>query len=208
VSWDYYLPAIVTAGSGITALFLFPETLFSRDPTFLANRTHERSYMSMLFNLSGNMIPGRRLRASDFLHSFYMLKYPSVVFPFWYYTWAWTFVNIVPAISLATIYSKLYHMKSGPIGVCLGVSLTIGSLLGELSAGKLSDWIMYKVSQRHDGERKPEARLYLSIIGAFFMPVGIVIFGVCIEKKTAFIPPLVGLAVGTFHPLRPLPTPN
>ena len=87
---DYYTPGIITAGSLVVALFLFPETLFSRNPEFLANRTHERSYWEMLFNLRGNMIPGRKLGTKDFLTSFYMCKYPSIVIPTWFYLWSWT----------------------------------------------------------------------------------------------------------------------
>lgn len=78
----------------------------------------------------------------------------------------------------------------------LGVSLIIGCLLGELVSGRLSDYIMYQMAKRNNNVRKPEFRLYLSTLSAFFMPVGLIIFGVCIEKKTGFVPPLVGLAIG------------
>jgi MFS family permease len=192
--WDYWLPGIITSVSFLVALFLFPETLFSRGPKFLAERKHERTYWEMLWNFKGNLIPQRKLHAGDFLHTFYMLKYPSITIPFWYYTWAWTFVNTLPAISLANIYTKAYHFKSGPIGLSLGVSLIIGCLLGELSAGRLSDYIVYRLAKQNGGIRKPEYRLYLSTLSAFFMPVGMIIFGVCIQKKTSFIPPLVGLS--------------
>src|ERR1700761_5675049 len=92
--WDFYIGAIITSVPFVVALFLFPETLFSRDEEFLATRTHERSYIEMLFNFKGNMIPNRQLRLSHFTHSFAMLKYPSVTLPFIYYTLAWTFINI------------------------------------------------------------------------------------------------------------------
>jgi MFS family permease len=195
--WDFYLGAISTALSFVVALFLFPETLFSRDPVFLANRKHERTYSQMLWSFRSNMIPGRRLHATDFLQSFYMLKYPSVLFPFWYYTWAWTFINVMPAVTIATIYTEKYHLKAGVIGACLGVSLIIGCLLGEMFAGKASDFVMYKMAKRNNDIRKPEFRLYLCTLSAFFMPAGIIIFGACVGK-TSYVPPLVGLSVGVF----------
>lgn len=105
----------------------------------------------------------------------------------------------MPAISLATIYTKFYHLKSGPIGACLGVSLTIGSLLGEIFAGKASDYVMYTMAKRNNDVRKPEYRLYLCTLSAIFMPVGIIIFGACVGK-TGYVPPLVGLSVGTSSP--------
>jgi len=195
--WDFWLPAIITGASLSCAIFLFPVTLFSRGPKFLSERTHERSYWEMLFNLKGNLIPQRRLQLQDFLTSFIMLKYPSVALSFWYYTWSWTFVNILPAISIAHIYTTHYHFKSGVIGLCVGIPLTIGSVIGELTAGKLSDYITYKLAKRSDGTRKPEHRLYLTAPASLLMPAGIIIFGVCVEKHATWVAPLVGLAVGT-----------
>jgi len=151
----------------------------------------------MLFSFRMNMIPGRRLHAGDFLHTFRMLKYPSVVFPFMYYMWAWTFVNVMPAISLAAIYTKYYGLASGTIGLCLGVSLTVGSVIGEFFAGRASDYLMYRLARRNNNIRIPEYRLYLCTLSAIFMPVGIIIFG-CTVGRTGYVTPLVGLAVGTF----------
>lgn len=190
------MPACVTAVSFLVALFFLPETLFSRGPHFLAERTHERSLGEMLYNLRGNMIPRRHLKWRDFVTSFYMLKYPSVALPFWFYTWSWTFINILPALTMAKIYSTLYHFESGPIGLCTGLPLIIGCVLGELSAGKLSDIIMYHTAKRNHGIAKPEHRLYLTTISAFVGPAGMIIFGACLEKKTKYIYPLIGLGVG------------
>lgn len=196
--WDYYLGALSTTLSFLIAIFLFPETLFSRDPHFLSTRTHERTYTQMLFSFKSNMIPGRRLHSSDFLQSFRMLKYPSVVLPFWYYTWSWTFINVMPAVSLATIYTHFYSLSAGPIGACLGISLIIGSCLGEFGAGKASDILILHLARRNKNrERKPEYRLYLCTLSAIFMPAGLIIFGSTVGK-TSFYIPLIGLAVGVF----------
>ncbi|GLB45032.1 putative sugar (and other) transporter [Lyophyllum shimeji] len=197
-AWDFYLPAVITSCSMIFAIFLFPETLFSRHPQFLSDRKMERTYRDMLFNLKGNLVPQRRLQAQDFLTSFYMLKYPSISLCFWYYTWSWTFVNILPAISMAKLYTDVYHLKSGIIGLCIGVPLTIGSLLGELSAGRLSDYIMSRLAKRRNDVRKPEHRLYLTPLGAAFMPAGMIVFGICVQKHAMFVVPLVGLAISAF----------
>lgn len=149
----------------------------------------------MLFDLRGNMIPGRRLHFAEFFYSFRMLRYPSVVLPVWWYTWCWTFVNILPALTMSSIYTSIYHLKTGAIGLCLGVSLLVGSVLGEVTAGKLSDHLLYSLSKRHNGIRKPEHRLYLTTIGAFMMPIGIIVFGVCVERRMNYIIPLIGVAI-------------
>lgn len=105
-------------------------------------------------------------------------------------------INVLPAISMAKIYTAKYHLKAGPIGACTGLSLLIGSLIGELSAGKLSDYIVYRLSRRSNGVRIPEHRLYLTVLAAIFMPVGMITFGWCIEWHEHYIVPLVGLAIG------------
>lgn len=198
--WDFWLPAVLTGTLLLISFFLFPETLFNRSPTFIANRptSATRTYFQLLFSPISSHIPDRKLHASDFLQSFRMLKYPSITFPFIYYTMAWTYVNVLPAVTLAEIYSKEYHMKSGPIGLSLGLSLIIGGVLGEMSAGKLSDYMVYRLAKRNGGIRKPEHRLYLSFLSAVFMPFGMVIFGLCLEKKKGFVAPLVGLSISMF----------
>lgn len=195
--WDYWIGAISTSVSLLLAIFLFPETLFSRDPSYLSTRTKTRTYYELLFDFRGNCLPNRSLQFSHFLESFYMLRYPSILFPFWYYTWGWTFINVMPAISLAAIYTELYNLKSGPIGACLGVSLMIGSLLGEFSAGKASDYVMYRMAKKNGDIRKPEYRLYLCCLSAVFMPMGLIVFGATVGK-THYTIPLIGLGLGVF----------
>lgn len=127
-----------------------------------------------------------------------MLAYPSIIIPFWYYTWSWTFINVLPALTLASIYTQHYHLSAGAIGACLGVSLIIGSLLGELSAGRASDYIMYCLALRsRSRERKPEYRLYLCVLSALFMPAGLLVFGFTVSRTSYYIP-LIGLGLGVF----------
>lgn len=187
-----------TAPSLILALFLFPETLFSHDPVFLSTRpvSAQRTYTQLL--LKPPPIPPRHIKSYDFLHSFHMLAYPSVVFPLWYYTVAWTFINVLPAISIATIYTEFYSLKPGPIGAALGISLTIGSVLGESLAGRASDYLVYYLSRSSSSRtRNPEHRLYLTVLSAAFIPLGLILFGATVGR-TSFLVPLVGLALGAF----------
>ncbi|KAI0136312.1 major facilitator superfamily domain-containing protein [Xylariales sp. AK1849] len=194
--WDFYFPAIVTSASFLTALLLLPETLFSHKSDFLSGRSRQRSRWEVLFNFSGNLIPGRRLKVRDFLTSFYMLQYPSVAFPCWFYLWSWTFINILPAITMAKIYGTVYGFRPGAIGLCTGIPLIIGCLVGEVFGGKLSDVTMQRRAKRNGGVRIPEHRLYLTFLSAWLGPCGMIIFGVCLQKHTMYIYPLIGLGVG------------
>ena len=128
-----------------------------------------------------------------------MIKYPSVTFPAIYYTMGWTYINTMPAITLATIYTKAYGFTSGQIGLALGTSLIVGSVIAETFAGRVSDWIMRKDAQRHGGVRRPESRLYLLWLSALFMPGGLIIFGFCLQESTPWIAPLVGVAIGSYY---------
>ena len=184
-----------------------PETLFSRHPDFLANRTRERTYFQMLFDFKGNLIPGRKLSGWSFLHSFYMARYPSVAFPAIYYMMGWTFINTMLAVTISNTYSHVYGFKPGKIGLCLGIPLVIGSSLAELMTGRVSDWILYHDAKKHRGVRRPEARLYLTVFTAFFMPVGLIIYGFCVQYKTHWVAPLVGIAIGEC-PFKTLPVIN
>ncbi|TGO78541.1 hypothetical protein BELL_0063g00240 [Botrytis elliptica] len=142
-----WVGAIITGSALSFAIFFFPEMLFCRDTVALATKRPERTYFMMFFNFKGNKSTTRSLRMRDFSYAFRMFSYPSVLFTFWYYTLAWTFINVLLAISLATIYIKFYHLKSGSMGVSLGIFLTIGSMIGELCAGRASDVIMYHMAQ-------------------------------------------------------------
>lgn len=77
-------------------------------------------------------------------------------------------MDILPAISLAATYTKIYHLESEVISVCIGVSLAIGSLLNKMCAGRASDAVMYHIAGRNGGVRIPEYRLYLSPLSAVF----------------------------------------
>ena len=199
VAWDYWVPAICTSASFMVAVFLLPETLFSRHPDFLSNRTKERSYFDMLFNLKGNLIPGRDFHLSAFAHPFVMLKYPSISFPALYYFSGWMFVNTMPAVTIANTYNHVYHWKSGQIGLCLGTSLVIGSFLAEAVTGHVTDLVLYLDSKRNNGIRRPEARLYQTLIGAVFQPVGLMVYGFCIQNHKGWVASSAGLAIGKLY---------
>jgi hypothetical protein len=193
--WDFWVPAICNAASLVVAIFLFPETLFSRHPNFLQTRNRERSYFQMLFDLKGNLIPQRKATLGMFLHPIRMMRYPSICYSAIYYCLGWTFTSTMPAVTIATTFTATYGFSSGVIGLCLGLSLTIGSVLAELTTGRISDIIIYRDSLKHNGIRRPEARLYLTWVSVFTMGPGLIIYGFCIQYKTHYMGPLVGLAI-------------
>lgn len=178
-------------------VFALPETLFARSEEILKEH-QERTYWQMLFSFRRNYLRDRRLHLRDFVRPFEMLRYPSVTLTWIYYCISFTYSTILPAVTVAIFFTKIYHFKTGVIGLMLGLPLLIGSALGELLSGPFSDWIMYRYAKRHDGDRKLEARLPIAFGSLLLCPAGIVIYGVCLQHRTHWIGPVMGMAISSF----------
>lgn len=178
---------------GVLAVYLvaFPETLFSRTEfSTLENRTY---WGRLAFR--GKVI-NRKLKPSDFLHNFKMLRYVAVVLPCIYYMTTNTYGSIVFVLTASSISEKLYHFDVAQNGLLLGVPLTIGCLIGEACTGWISDWLINRYARRHDGYRKPEARLHLAPLG-LFLPAGLIIHGVSVSNHAPWIALAIGMAVAS-----------
>lgn len=193
----YWLPAIVNSGSLALMIFALPETLFARSEEALSQH-HERSYLQLLFAFRRNTLKGRRVHLRDIVRPFEMLRYPGVTLTCWYYIVSFAYASILPAVTVAILFTQTYHFKTGVIGLMLGLPLLIGSALGEIFSGPFSDWIMYRYAKRHDGMRKPEARLPAALGSLLLCPAGIIIYGVCLQHKTHWMGPVMGMAISSF----------
>jgi hypothetical protein len=178
-------------------VFALPETLFSRSPSVLAGHD-ERTYVQMLFSFRKNMLRDRNLHARDFFRPFEMLRYPSVSITCLSYAVSFAYSSVLPAVTITALFSRNYQFETGIIGLFLGLPLLIGSCIGEIFSGRFSDWVMLRYAKRHDGERKPEARLPASLAGAFFCPMGIIIYGVTLQNHAHWIGPVIGLVIASF----------
>jgi hypothetical protein len=172
----------------ILAVFLvsFPETLFSR--TEFSNLENRSYWQRLAFR---GKVLDRPLRPKEFLNNFRMLKYASVVIPCVYYMTTNTYGSILFVLTASSITEDLYKFNTAQTGLLLGIPLTLGCLIGESFTGWVSDWLINRYAKRHNGYRKPEARLYLAFL-SLFLPVGLIIHGVCVTRRT----PWIGLAVG------------
>jgi hypothetical protein len=159
----------------------FPETLFSR--TEFSN-LENRSYWQK-FTFRGKVVDNR-LQASDFLNNFKMLKYWSIIIPCVYYMTANTYGSLLFVLTMSSISEELYHFNTAQTGLLIGVPLSIGCLIGESCTGWISDWLITRYAKRHDGYYKAEVRLWLAPLG-LFLPIGLIIHGVCVENKQPWI---------------------
>ncbi len=190
--WCVWLPAIIEGALLIIALFTFPETLFSRADF---SKIEDRSFMQKMF-FHGKVLD-RKIRARDFFLPLRMLKYAAVTLPCIMYMVNLTYGSPLFAVTGSFICAAFFKFNLTQTGYFLGVPQTVGCLLGEFSAGWVSDLIINNYAKRHGGYRKAEVRLYLLPLVAL-CGIGTATFGYCIQHHTPWIQAAVAMATSSF----------
>lgn len=190
-----YFKGYIQLGTLAFTLFCLPETIFSRRT--VAGR-RERSFADLLlFKNSG--LQDRKLRPADFLKPFYMFKYLAIVIPGFYYMTAFGFGSVLFAATGSSLFHKIYQFDVAQTGLMLSIPLLIGCLLGEMSAGWLTDHMVYRYAKKHGGRREPEPRIN-AIPLAVLCPIGIIIDGVCLShhKTASWVGAAFGMGIANF----------
>ena len=187
--WTIWIPAIIDGALVILALFTFPETLFSREDF---SKLEERTFVQKMF-LHGKVLD-RKIRARDFFLPLRMVKYAAVTLPCLMYMVNLTYGSPLFAVTGSFICAAFFKFNLEQTGLFLGVPLTVGCLIGELSAGWVSDLIINTYAKRHGGYRKTEARLYLLPLVSL-CAIGTATFGYCIQHHRPWIQAAVCMAV-------------
>lgn len=188
-------PAIILGITWLVLLFGLPETLYHRDnKTGRSLQAVNESWIRR-FNFV-DMDVKRKLTPRDFTHVFVMLKYPSVLLPAFYYSVSFGVGSVLFAVTGASVFGEIYHFDTAQTGMAIGLSTFVGTLLGELSAGPVSDRILYLYRRTHGGVAKPEARLQGTWPGAFLIVAGVIIEGVTLQYETHWSGPVVGIGIG------------
>lgn len=193
--WCFYVPSIACGVQLIIFIFTVPETLFSRTPESLASPAP--SWKGNLCMIKQKTFPARKLHLVDFFRPLRLLLLPDVLLPTLYYSLTFTYGSSLFSISASNLFHKVYHYGPGLTGVLLGVPLTVGSLIGELTAGRVSDYYSNKRAIARGGTRVPEDRLIAMIPGAILTPIGIIMEGVCLYHGTHWAPVALGIIIGS-----------
>ncbi|KAI9706212.1 MAG: hypothetical protein M1820_004973 [Bogoriella megaspora] len=122
----------------------------------------------------------------------------GIVIPTIYYATSFGYGTILFILTSTNIFSQLYHLQPYQVGVLLGVPLTVGSLLGEFCARYLSDSVSERRAIRRGGKRRPEDRFLAIYPGVILLPLGVIIEGVCITRRTHWVGPAMGLGIASF----------
>ena len=190
--WTIWISAIIEACLLLIALFTFPETLFSRQDF---SKLEERPFLQRMF-FHGKVLD-RRIRLRDFFLPLRMIKYTAVTLPCIMYMVNLTYGSPLFAVTGSFIGAAFFHFDLEQTGLFLGVPLTVGCLIGEFSAGWVSDLIINTYAKRHCGYRKAEARLYLLPLVSL-CAIGTGTFGYSIEHHKPWIQAAICMAVSGF----------
>lgn len=194
--WCYWVPTIALGVTWLVNLVLLPETLYRRDPASGHSLEPNSTWRSRLTPWKADR--GGRLRAADFLHCFQMMRYPSVLFIGVYYSYAFGIGTVLFAVTGAAAFGSVYEFNSAQVGMAIGFSTLIGSVIGEFASGPVSDMLVLAYRKRHEGAWCPEFRLHAMWPGLIILPAGVIIEGVCLQYKTHWSGPVIGIGIGAF----------
>lgn len=194
--WCYWIPTIALGVTWLVNLVLLPETLYRRDPVNGSSLESKSTWTSRLALWKADR--DRGLRIADFPHCFQMLRYPSVVLVSFYYSYAFGIGTVLFAVTGAAAFGSVYEFNSAQVGMAIGFSTLVGSVIGEFASGPVSDMLVLAYRKRHEGAWRSEVRLHAMWPGLVILPAGVIIEGVCLQYKTHWMGPITGIGIGAF----------
>ncbi|GLA19145.1 hypothetical protein AnigIFM62618_006808 [Aspergillus niger] len=215
----YYVATALLGAVLILVIFTFPETTYDRSATdypFVIDVDAEKtraetmtvedagshmrrpppkeSYISSIKLFHGTYTKESLFRV--FLRPVILIILPPVL---WSTLVSSVTVGFLVAITsnYSTAFSTYYGFEAWQSGLCF-VSSLIGSLIGIMCGGHLSDWTADWFTRRNGGIREPEMRLPAIAIGGVCAPVSLILYGVGIQNECHWIVPVLGLGLLNF----------
>ncbi|EXJ70650.1 uncharacterized protein A1O5_05640 [Cladophialophora psammophila CBS 110553] len=114
-------------------------------------------------------------------------------------SWAIHVSCVIVLISLIPIYlgATPYNFTTSQQGLTF-LAACVGNILGSFLCGYMTDKLSQWSARRNNGVFEPEMRLPVVIFPAVAVPVGLLMFGIGLEKKFHWIVPVIGSGlVGT-----------
>ncbi|KAK9452442.1 major facilitator superfamily domain-containing protein, partial [Dipodascopsis uninucleata] len=192
--WCFYVPGIAQSAVFFSLIFFLPETLFPRED-INAQSSPPLSYLQLLI-IHRKIIP-RKLSVQSFISPVSIAGKIAVLLPTLYYMTSFAFSSTVFGVSAASIAKTVYGFDTAQTGIFMSVPFTVGGLLGEATAGWVSDLIVSRSAKAHGGHPEPEARLYQLPL-ALCQPIGLIVSGVCLQLKTHYIAVAIGFGIASF----------
>lgn len=107
------------------------------------------------------------------------------------------YANIALVVEMPQTFGVLFHLNAQQLSLHY-IALIVGSVIGEVLAGPLSDWWMKICYKKRGGKRVIVDRLWVSYNGFLAVIVGLIVWGVYLDKVVENhwnISALIGAAV-------------
>lgn len=111
---------------------------------------------------------------------------------------AFCYANIAFIVELPSIMEPLFGLSPQLMSLQY-ISLIIGSFIGEILAGSLSDWWMVQCISKRGGKKVITDRLWVLYNGIILTIIGLLVWGICLAKAQKghwIITPIIGCAIG------------
>lgn len=170
------------------------ETLYIRGQSAVRAGTASESYAAQMTRF--RRINQSPLSPLDFIRPLRFFARPCVVLPAISYAMIFALTSVLITLEIPQLYPAKFGFNTQQTGLQF-VGVIIGTVIGELIGGRLSDYWMAWGSKRREGVRpEPEFRLWLSYLAIVLAVVGSAVFLVCLGQATHWtVVPLVGAAI-------------
>jgi hypothetical protein len=109
-----------------------------------------------------------------------------------------TACTTVPVTTLSSVMTlPPYNFGSSQIGL-MGIPPFIGACLSAITCGPLSDVIVLYLARRNGGIFEPEMRLWFCLVFVPFVPAGLFMFGIGLDRGSHWLLPAFGLGITSF----------
>ena len=185
----------MNAAQFVGYIFFGPETLY-RPITANGLSPFKQQYLSL------RRIDPTPLKVRDFVDPIMMLRYWNVLIPAIAYAIVFNFTLVLMTVEIPALLGQIFHLNPQETGINF-LGLLVGSTIGELISGPLSDYLRNRKTRKTPGRISPppEYRIWLSYFGFPTAIAGIVIFCVRMVEATPGqwnITPIIGLGIGGF----------
>ncbi|SMR62884.1 unnamed protein product [Zymoseptoria tritici ST99CH_3D1] len=191
-AWIQWLTAILLGVILVAEVLFMPETLYPRDLMLSKHSlglaaggektTEEVKRTKTLPYVSVKPLPGmQHPKVWDTIIRFgKTFKYAVVPISIGVYCfgWYWWLLSIITLIPVA------YATYSPQIQGLLFIGLIVGTLFSEIfCSGRLSDWLVVKLAAKSGSGKTPEMRIWLLYPAALLTSIGLIIWGISIDRN-------------------------
>lgn len=161
----------------ITYLFLGPETLYMRNVVRHNVSAFKQEYLTF------KRIDPTPLKPIEFIQPLSLFRYTSIWVPTVAYSIVFGFCSVLLTVEIPQLFLPKFHLNPQQLGLQF-LGIMVGLIIGEQFGGRISDLWMNKRTQKLGRRPAPEYRLWLSYMGFVLAMVGLIVFGVCLQKAT------------------------